>query len=129
MEANLDSRTEALAIGTIDQFYDDGGTLPVVFESSHNINSWGVAAPTFFNDNTPKQQAAASIEALLPPTSALTFTALPKASPSPVTGTTTAPVHTGPEHDGGDRLYLVGLDGALRRGPTHVQRQQRHYHR
>ena len=32
MEANLDPRTVALAIATLDQFYQDGGTLPIVFE-------------------------------------------------------------------------------------------------
>ncbi len=62
MYANLDPRTEQLAIATLDQFYAAGGTLPVVFESAGNTNSWAVAAPTFYNTDTPKQQAAASVE-------------------------------------------------------------------
>ncbi len=62
MYANLDPRTEQLAIDTLDEFYAAGGTLPIVFESTGNINSWAVAAPTYFNWNTPKQQAAASVE-------------------------------------------------------------------
>ena len=65
--ANLDPRTEALAITTLDQFYSAGGTLPIVFESAGNINSWAVAAPTYYNYNTPKQQAVAAVEAALPP--------------------------------------------------------------
>jgi hypothetical protein len=62
MYANLDPRTEQLAIDTLDQFYAAGGTLPIVFESTGNPNSWAVAAPNYFNFNTPKQQAAASVE-------------------------------------------------------------------
>ena len=62
MYANLDPRTEQLAIDTLDQFYAAGGTLPIVFESSGNINSWAVAAPTYFNWDTPKLQAAVSVE-------------------------------------------------------------------
>ena len=69
--ANLDSRTVALAIDTLDQFYSDGGTLPIVFESSGNLNSWAVAAPNYFSYSTPKQQAAAAVEASLPPAPAL----------------------------------------------------------
>ncbi len=65
--ANLDPRTEALAVATLDDFYSYGGTLPIVFESSGNDNSWAVAAPTYFEYNTPKQQAAAAVEAALPP--------------------------------------------------------------
>ena len=62
MYANLDPRTEPLAIASLDAFYAAGGTLPIVFESSGNINSWAVAAPTYFNWDTPKLQAAASVE-------------------------------------------------------------------
>ena len=62
MYANLDPRTEQLAIDTFDQFYAAGGTLAVVFESAGNINSWAVAAPYYFDTNTPKLQAAASVE-------------------------------------------------------------------
>jgi hypothetical protein len=63
MYANLDPRTEALAIDTLDQFYAAGGTLPLVYESSGNINSWAVAAPYYFDWDTPKQQAVAFVEA------------------------------------------------------------------
>ena len=62
MYANLDPRTEQLAIDTLDEFYAAGGTLPIVFESSGNINSWAVAAPTYFDWDTPKLQAAVSVE-------------------------------------------------------------------
>ena len=62
MYANLDPRAEQLAIDTFDIFYAAGGTLPVVFQSTGNINSWAVAAPYYFNTNTPKSQAAASVE-------------------------------------------------------------------
>ena len=44
------------------QFYAAGGTLPIVFESTGNINSWAVAAPYYFDWDTPKIQAAASVE-------------------------------------------------------------------
>ena len=60
--ANLDPRAEQLAIATLDQFYAAGGTLPVVFESAGNINSWAVTAPNYFDTDTPKVQAAASVE-------------------------------------------------------------------
>jgi hypothetical protein len=60
--AGLDPRTEQLAIDTIQQFYAAGGTLPMVFESTGNTNSWALATPTYFNWNTPKQQAAAAVE-------------------------------------------------------------------
>src|SRR5271157_3210227 len=60
--ADLDPRTEQLAIDTLEQFYSAGGTLPIVFESSENINGWAVAAPNYFNWNTPKLQAAVSVE-------------------------------------------------------------------
>ncbi len=69
--ANLDPRTTALAITTLDQFYSAGGALPMVFDSSNQINGWAVAAPTYYSYNTPKQQAAATVEASLPPTSSL----------------------------------------------------------
>src|SRR5262249_15830317 len=73
MYASLDPQTEPLAIAALDQFYAAGGTLPIVFESTGNINSWAVAAPDYFNWNTPKQQAAASGEqALQAPTFGLT---------------------------------------------------------
>ena len=65
--ANLDPRTEALAVATLDNFYSYGGTLPVVFESVGNPNSWAVTAPNYFTYNTPKQQAAAAVEAAPPP--------------------------------------------------------------
>ena len=66
-EANLDPRTIPLSQGTIDQFYQAGGTLPVVFTSFGNPNSWGVAAPTNFDWNTPKLQGAQATEQALPP--------------------------------------------------------------
>jgi hypothetical protein len=62
MYASLDPRIEQLAINTFDEFYAAGGTLPIVFQSSGNINSWAVAAPTYFDWDTPKQQAAAAVE-------------------------------------------------------------------
>ena len=62
MYANLDPRTEQLAIDTLDEFYAAGGTLPIVFESSANTNSWAVAAPNYFDWSTPKLQAAAAVE-------------------------------------------------------------------
>ena len=58
-------------ITVLDQFYNAGGTLPMVFDSSNQINGFAVAAPTYYNYNTPKQQAAATVEASLPPTAAL----------------------------------------------------------
>ena len=45
MYANLDPRTEQLAINTFDQFFHAGGTLPIVANSAVNINAWAVAAP------------------------------------------------------------------------------------
>src|SRR5208337_198779 len=60
--ANLDPRTEQLAIDTLDEFYAAGGTLAIEFESSENINGWAVATPNYFNWNTPKLQAAVSVE-------------------------------------------------------------------
>ncbi len=69
--ANLDPRAEPLVITTLDQFYNAGGTLPMVFDSSSQINGWAVAAPTYYNYDTPKQQAAATLEASLPPTGVL----------------------------------------------------------
>ena len=66
-EANLDPRTTALVEATLDQFYSDGGTLPIEFEQSGNINSWAVAAPNYFSYNTPKQQAVAAVEGNLTP--------------------------------------------------------------
>ena len=69
--ADLDPRTEALAMETIDQFYNAGGALPIVFQSTGNINSWAVSGITYFDYNTPKQQAAAAVEAALPPTGVL----------------------------------------------------------
>ena len=62
MYANLDPRTVALAAAALDQFYSAGGTLAIEYESAYNINSWGVAAPTYYNWNTPKVQATASVE-------------------------------------------------------------------
>jgi hypothetical protein len=38
MYANLDPRTEQMARSTLDAFYAAGGILPIVFESSGNIN-------------------------------------------------------------------------------------------
>jgi len=73
-EANLDSRTVPLAEAAIDQFYLYGGTLPIEFESSGNDNSWAVAAPTYFNTNTPKQQAVNAVEQGLPPAAKLGIT-------------------------------------------------------
>ena len=67
MYANLDPRTEQLAIDTLDQFYAAGGTLPIVFESSKNINSWAIAAPNYFDFATPKQEAVAAIEKTVHP--------------------------------------------------------------
>ena len=69
--ANLDPRTEALAIATLDQFYNAGGTLPIVFESSGNPNSWADCRAQLFQLQHPKQQAVAAVEASLPPTGAL----------------------------------------------------------
>ena len=69
--ANLDPRSVPLAVATLDQFYSAGGTLPIVFQSSGNLNSWAVAVPTYFNWDTPKLQAAAAVEQSLPPTGAL----------------------------------------------------------
>jgi hypothetical protein len=62
MYANLDPRTTQFAMNTLGQFFAAGGSLGIEYESSNNINSWGVAAPTYFNWNTPKVQATASVE-------------------------------------------------------------------
>ncbi|MGP0070292.1 MAG: PA14 domain-containing protein [Isosphaeraceae bacterium] len=62
MYANLDPRTENLAIDTLDEFYAAGGTLPIVFESSSNINSWASAAPNYYDWDSPKVQAVDSVE-------------------------------------------------------------------
>src|SRR5262249_5063299 len=74
MYANLDPRTQQLAIDTLHQFFAAGGTLPIVFESVGNPNSWAVAAPTYYDWNTPKFQAAAVVEqATQPATYGLTL--------------------------------------------------------
>ena len=86
MEANLDPRTEGLAIGTLDQFYEDGGTLPIVFKSTGNPNSWGVAVPTYFNDDTPKVQGAAAVEASLPPRPPMALRPPARSTPPPMIG-------------------------------------------
>ena len=62
MYANRDPRTEQLAIDALDEFYAAGGTLPIVFESSGNPNSWAVTGTSYFDWNTPKLQAAVSVE-------------------------------------------------------------------
>jgi hypothetical protein len=73
MYANLDPRTEQLAVDTLDEFYSAGGTLPIMFESSFNPNSWALAAPYYFDWDTPKVQAAVSVEqAAQPATDGLT---------------------------------------------------------
>ena len=60
--ANLDPRTAQLAIEVLDEFYAAGGTLAIIETADTNINSWAVAAPTYFNWNTPKQQSVSSVE-------------------------------------------------------------------
>ena len=85
MYANLDPRTEQLAIDTLDQFYAAGGTLPIVFESSGNINSWAVAAPYYFDFDTPKQQAVASVEHTVPVYPTLSIKSIAPVSPKPRT--------------------------------------------
>jgi hypothetical protein len=77
VEASLDPRTVALAQNTITQFFQDGGTLPVVFEGYGNVNSWAVAAPTYFNTNTPKQQAVDATEQALPAAGTFASTNVP----------------------------------------------------
>jgi hypothetical protein len=76
-EANLDPRTAALAQATIDQFYQDGGTLPVEFESYNSPNSWAIAAPTYFNTSTPKQQAVDTVEQSPPPATTFASVTVP----------------------------------------------------
>jgi hypothetical protein len=88
MYANLDPRTEQLAINTLDQFYAAGGTLPIVFQSSANLNSFAVAAPYYFDWNTPKQQAVASVERTVPASPLLTIVTIAPISPN----TRTTPV-------------------------------------
>ena len=60
--ASLDPRTVPLAIETLNEFFDAGGTVAVVEESSANINSWAVSAPDYFNWDTAKLKAVASVE-------------------------------------------------------------------
>ena len=60
--ANLDSRTEQLAVQVLDAFFAAGGTVASVFESSSNINSWSVTGANYFDFNTPKFQAAVAVE-------------------------------------------------------------------
>ncbi len=62
MYANLDPRTKQLAIDILDEFYNAGGTLPLVASAVANINTWAVAAPTYYNWDTPKLQAAVAVE-------------------------------------------------------------------
>ena len=62
MYAGLDSRTMQLAEGTLKEFYAAGGTLAVEYESTGNINSWGIAAPYYYDWNTPKLQATQLVE-------------------------------------------------------------------
>ena len=62
MYANLDPRTEQLALDTLDEFYSAGGTLPIVASAAFSINSWAIAAPTYFNWDTPKLEAAVTVE-------------------------------------------------------------------
>ena len=54
MYANLDPRTEQLAVNTLDEFYSAGGILPILFESSSNLNSWAIAAPKLFRLGHPQ---------------------------------------------------------------------------
>jgi hypothetical protein len=76
-EANLDPRTVSLAENTINQFYAAGGTLPIAFEGYGNVNSWAIAAPTYYDTNTPKQQAANTIEQALPVATTFPSTVVP----------------------------------------------------
>jgi hypothetical protein len=62
MYANLDPRSQQLAIDTLQQFYAAGGTLPIVYQSTNNINSWAVAPSGYNGWNTPKQQAVSTVE-------------------------------------------------------------------
>ena len=72
MYANLDPRAQQLAINTIDQFYQDGGALPFLYESTGNNNSWAVVAPGLYSalDETtsvPKVEAVVTVGQSLPP--------------------------------------------------------------
>ena len=119
MEANLDPRAVAVVMGTLDQFYNAGGTLPIVYESTGNINSSSVAVPTYYNYDTPKQQAAATVETSLPPTGTLPanwsstfFGGTSLGSPpgnSAFDGTTTTLRGTGGQVDYGGNSALADL--------------------
>lgn len=115
MYANLDPRTVSLAINTITQFYQDGGALPFIFQSTGNINSWAVVAPTLYSalDETtsvPKVEAVVTMGQSL--------------SPTPTYGTPAPGSVAAPAYDWqspGSRLnetFLVGAPGTYNVGFT-----------
>lgn len=59
MYANLDRRTKSLALNAFQEYFNAGGNLAIIFESSGNVNSWAVAAPTYYDFSTPKFQEMA----------------------------------------------------------------------
>jgi hypothetical protein len=86
MYANLDARTEQLAINTIDQFFEDGGALPIDFQSTGNVNSWGIMTPTLYNavgaaTSLPKVEAVTKVGKSLPP--AVNYTLAPGSFAAP----------------------------------------------
>ncbi len=115
MYANLDPRAQALAINTIAQFYQDGGAMPIIFQSDGNINSWAVLAPDLYSalDETtsvPKVEAVVTVGQSLPP-------ALAYGTPAP--GSVNAPAYDW--QSPGSRLtetFVVGSPGTYNVGFT-----------
>ena len=100
--ANLDPRTAQLASEMLDEFYAAGGTLAIIETADSNINSWAVAAPTYYNWNTPKQQSVISVQQTAqPPTYGL--------EPGQSTGLSIS--WAAPGQVGGDATWLVPLGG------------------
>ena len=108
MYANLDPRAKQLALNTLEQFYSAGGTLPIVADTAANVNAWAVAAPTYFNWNTPKLQAAVAVEQSAQP-STIGVAAASQLATSIVTTLSSNPLSSG-----------IGIDstGADKGGPA-----------
>ncbi|HEV2674929.1 MAG TPA: PA14 domain-containing protein [Aliidongia sp.] len=64
--ANLDPGALPLATKTLTQFFQQGGTMPFVFNAA-GATSYGVASPTINEQNTPKMQAILALDDSLRP--------------------------------------------------------------
>lgn len=114
MYANLDPRFTSIAIQTLNQFFQDGGSLPIIYQSVGNVNSWGVIAPDL---NTalgqinliPKVEAVIDVGQSLPPAStngkAMGTVNVPSYDPQSVGKRTT-------------QVFLVSTAGTYQAGAT-----------